>query len=71
MARTTELQDEVDYLQGCIDEAREALDAVNDVTSTRAELAQAVVAALDALNPDEEEADESAGEDSDADGDDD
>ena len=55
MARINELQEENDYLQGCIDEARDVLDQANTVTATREELAQAVLDALDSLSPDEDE----------------
>ena len=47
-----DLQDANDDLQDSIDSARDVLDAANDVTSSREDLAQAVVAALDALSPD-------------------
>lgn len=66
MAKVAELQEENDFLSGCIEEAREVLDAVNEVTATRTELAQAVVDALDSLSP-EEESEETEIEESDED----
>jgi hypothetical protein len=53
-----ELQDEIDSLQDSVDSARDLLDEVNDVTSSREDLAQAVVDALDALSPEEEDEDQ-------------
>ena len=58
MAKNGEVQDEIDFLQDCVDSARDLLDEVNDVTSSREELAQAVVDALDALSPEEEDEDQ-------------
>jgi hypothetical protein len=53
--RVSEVQADLDDLQASVDEACEILEAVNSVTATREDLAQAVLDALDALSTDEEE----------------
>jgi hypothetical protein len=53
--RVSEVQAELDDLQGAVDEAVEVLEAVNTVTATREDLAQAVLDALDTLSAEEEE----------------
>jgi hypothetical protein len=52
--RMSEIQTELEDVQASVDEAVEILEAVNTVTATREDLAQAVLDALDALSPEEE-----------------
>ena len=56
--RVSEVQAELDDLQATVDEAVEVLEAVNSVTATREDLAQAVLDTLDVLGAGEEEAEE-------------
>jgi len=53
--RASEIQADLDDLQASVDDAVEILEAVNSVTATREDLAQAVLDALDALGTEEEE----------------
>lgn len=61
--RVSQVQADLDDLQASVDEAVEVLEAVNTVTSTREDLGQAVLDALDTLQAEEEgEAEEDQGD---------
>jgi hypothetical protein len=54
-ARTSGVQAQLDELQASVDEAVEILEGVNSVTSTREDLAQAVLDALESLSTEDSE----------------
>lgn len=56
--RLSDVQADLDELQSSVDEAVEILEAVNSVTASREDLAQAVLDALDALSGEDEDEDE-------------
>jgi hypothetical protein len=60
--RVSEVQADLDDLQASVDDAVEILEAVNSVTATREDLAQAVLDALDALGTEEEDEENGEGE---------
>ena len=60
--RVSEVQADLDDLQASVDDAVEILEAVNSVTATREDLAQAVLDALDALGTEEEDEENGDGE---------
>lgn len=55
--RVSEVQAQLDDLQASVDEAVEILEGVNSVTSTREDLAQAVLDALESLSTADEDQD--------------